>query len=364
MSNFVKRRRLDRRCKLSKMSPERVYRPTIESEVDTLMRHLRLEPERPITDALGDEENNYKTFARDQNGKRVFFKVCLLNQRPFEDGLQIFPPRGIENEIAVYKALAAVPSTETDLITPHFIAGHAGDLPWLLLDVIEPELLLTYEHQFTPSNLRSSWIETIIRGVAAYQSLAQYQPQLRRELPAFDTTNVSQFETFFDRNKEWLTQHLGNGKGTAARDYLIRGLSSWSKENTYLAHGDLSLHNIGFKDKALIVLDWEHAHISSPAYDFAKVFVQAWQYVDWQKEFAEAVYRWLPKEDHRALFGVAIVMRALAEIRYLEACLADKRYGYSRLLSRSLSRERMVAIFHRAIEAHEETIKSVLKQQT
>lgn len=251
---------------------------------------------------------------------------------------------------------SAIPHQDKIFLTPALIQYHKGKPSWILLERIEPDLLLDFYDQFRPARLDATHIDQIITGITSYQVLPQRYPHLCQGFSIFNPDNTVVIQDYFQSQSSYLEYLLGQRCFQAIKNFLLSCLKVWSQHNKYLVHGDLALHNIGFKNGKLLVLDWEHAHISNPAYDFAKLYTQSWQYPEWRKNYMAQLLKIYPFLDFKTLFESGVIIWSLSEIRHLEKCIRDEKYGYSRQLKRAFTREQMVDLFKNGILNHKETI--------
>lgn len=215
--------------------------------------------------------------------------------------------------------------------------------------------------QFTAASLDPLLIPAVIKGVSYFQQIPFLQPGISSRLPRFRTDNTFQIATFFKRNEDWLLKHFGPNGSADIPIAILESLPVWSDHNRYLVHGDFALHNLGMAGQSLVALDWEHSHISHPMYDFAKLYTTSWRYPEWRREFARQIRQISRSEDHWQLFLAGVIVRSLAEIRYLEQCLNNEEYGYSMQVKAFLTRKAAVEVFTQAIRIHEATIAHALE---
>jgi thiamine kinase-like enzyme len=127
-----------------------------------------------------------------------------------------------------------------------------------------------------------------------------------------------------------------------------------------LVHGDPTINNFILNDRKIIIFDWEYTRLSESSYDFAYLYLWAWEDHHWRKTLIDKALKKIESPDKfKLFFRVNLILIALYHlyqvIHQISAFTEHKTSKYQQLLQRAVD-SKLISI-EQATNDFEELLK-------
>lgn len=220
-------------------------------------------------------------------------------------------------------------------------SGWEGKRFWYLTEWIRPGVkqsgggdFLVREEFFSQKGLR--WLLDLSFSLGKFSSelppkLSQALSQTTYDLSAYRGMLESQGKGFF-----------GEKAFSYIADFLDKAEPIYNQANqTILAHHEIKGSEILSWDKSFKLIDWETVGWGNLSRDFMTLYLRAFEYPDWRKEYlGEHRARFPDQKVYDVLFGVEFILQSFGNLSYLSSSQnpleQEKKEKYLAFVERSL----------------------------
>ncbi|MFA5927020.1 MAG: aminoglycoside phosphotransferase family protein [Patescibacteria group bacterium] len=245
--------------------------PEIDKKISGLLAEKQLvpglAPDQYLSDAEISGKKFFKTICDGKDGKRYFFKALV-----FEGDNRSQP---FKKEIGLNQQLGEI--SFRSFVVPKIVDCETGDFSWYLREYVEGDVVgdvhLILDNQ---ANLRDRCINAIN---VIFELDSFRAPLSLKEISPF--YYLKPMEECAARLHKYIPNFLSRVSE------IISGPTKYLMAGEGLVHGDFHFGNIVFADKAVLVTDWESAHLGSCVEDFVHIWATSWRYPEAQTLLAE-----------------------------------------------------------------------------
>lgn len=289
--------------------------PKAKQRIKNLLRELGLRPKEKVEEFIKNRKHLYSTRCLNKKGEGVFIKVILENKKRFFDSLK--------REGQILKHITENKTLNKKIKITRYLEGNlGGSLPWFMHEFVPGKRLGEF---YTLEQKSTKYIKPLIANLLAIHNLSPaHKRKIKSTIKLINIIKPKRYEEILK----------GHCRGSPKLRKLVdfKALAQLFKENykylkkapIVLTQGDFTLANHIVNKNQICLTDWEWVRFDNFCVDLTHLWIQSWQYPNWQKQLLKTYLRHLDKKSKRIFeqsFKIIAVVQALNELRWnVEIC--------------------------------------------